>query len=132
MHYGDKQQIESAELEIVVYKHEILSNFVIVVYKHEILSNFKHKEMKRNKNGVISKRCVHYQVTSIRKCQQISPQLLNRILSDPYKHLSKDLDFLPFEEWILVKITDLDGWGKIDVKPISIVSKHPDETMRLH
>jgi hypothetical protein len=115
MHYGDKNQLTNSHLEIVVYKHEILG-----------------KEISRNKNGLVSKRCVDYEITSIRKCEKISPRVLNRILSDPYKHLTKALDFIPFEEWVLVKITDLDGYGKIKVEPLTIVSKHPDESMRLH
>jgi hypothetical protein len=118
MHYGEDKQLKDSKLEIVVYKHEVLS--------------FKRKAIARNKNGVVSKRCVDYEISSIRCCEKFSPRVLNRILNDPYKHLSKDLDFLPFEEWILVRIIDLDGYGKIEVKPISVVSDHPDETMRLH
>ena len=122
MHYGDKNQLTNSHLEIVVYKHEILST-----HRH-----LQRKEIYRNKNGLVSKRCVYYEITSIRKCEKISPRVLNRILFDPYKHLAKALDFIPFEEWVLVKITDLDGYGKIKVEPLTIVSKHPDESMRLH
>jgi hypothetical protein len=115
MHYGDNEQLNDAHLSIVIYKHEVAG------------SSFK-----RNKNGVVSKRCVDYEIASIRECQKISPRVLNRILSDPYKHLSKDLDNLPTEEFILIKIKDLDGYGKLKIIPISVVSDHPDESMRLH
>jgi hypothetical protein len=115
MHYGDEKQLKDCSLELVVYKHEILGA------KHKI-----------NKDGIQSKRYVDYDVTSIRKCEKFPPRVLSRILRDPYAYLAKPLNSLPFEEWILVKIEDVDGYGKVHVKPISIVSEHPDSSMRLH
>lgn len=115
MHYGNKKQLIDCSLEVVIYKHEICGA------KHKI-----------NKNGIQSRRFVDYEITSIRKCEKFPPRVLSRILKDPYEYLSKSLNSLPFEEWVLVKIEDLDGYGKVNVKPISMVSEHPDETMRLH
>jgi hypothetical protein len=114
MHYGDKQQLKESLLEIVIYKHEVLG------------STFK-----RNKDGVVSKRCVDYQITSIQKCEKFNPRVLNNLLSDPYKYLSKDLDNLPTEEWFLIKIVDSNGW-KFEIKPMASVSEHPNEIYRLH
>lgn len=115
MHYGDEKQIKKSRLELVIYKHEVLGT-----------------AFKRNKNGVVSKRCVDYEIASIQKCKFFNPRVLKKILENPYKFLSKDLDDLPTEEWVKVEIVDLDGWGKIQVKPVSVVSEHPKEIMRLH
>jgi hypothetical protein len=115
MHYGDEQQLKEAELELVIYKHEVCGS-----------------KFRRNKNGIVSKRCVDYEICSVRSMKKFNPRVFVRIMKDPYKHLSASLDFLPTEEFVLIKIKDMDGYGKIEIKPISVVSTHPDESMRLH
>ena len=115
MHYGDTAQLKASVLEIVVYKHAVLG-----------------KEPKKNKNGVTSKKCVDYEIASIIRCEKFSPSVLRRIIGDPYMWLAADLENLPYEEWIRVKVEDLDGYGKVNIKVIEIVSRHPDEFMRLH
>lgn len=115
MHYGDKIQLEKAEMLLVVYKHEVLYN-----------------KFKRNKNGRVSKRSVHYEIASVHSIKFFNTQVIKSIFNDPYKYFSKYLDDFPLEEWILVRVTDINGYGKIRVEPISIVSTHPDELYRLH
>jgi hypothetical protein len=114
MHYGDDKQLKDSILEIVIYKHEVLGT-----------------KFKRNKNGIVSKRCVDYQITSVQRCEKFNPRVLNNLLSDPYKYLSNDLDSLPNEEWFLIKIVDIDGWD-FEIKPLARVSDHPNEIYRLH
>lgn len=72
MHYGDKEQIDNSVLVITVYNHEILG------CKKKYLAN-----------GNFSKRYVDYQVTSIKKCENINPSTILRLLKDPYKLLNK-------------------------------------------
>lgn len=119
MHYGDKKQLKSSTLEIVVYKHEVLSNF-------------KSKALKINKNGVTSKRCVDYEIASIQKCKHFNPRVLRSILKDPYKHLSKALEKAKYEEWLLVKIYDTSGYGDLRIIPVMNVSEHKNDFLRLH
>ena len=115
MHYGDKEQLDNSKLKLVVYNHSIAGS-----------------TLKKNKDGLLSRRCVDYQVTSIQKCTCFSPSVLMKILKDPHKHLAKYLTDIPLESWILVKIEDLDGWGQLKVKSVEVVSEHPDELLRLH
>ena len=115
MHYGDDRQLENSKLIIIVYKHEIMG-----------------RELKRNVNGVVSKRCVHYEISSVQEMRYINPRVVTKLLADPYKYLSKMLDKLPNEEWILVEIGDKNGWGKLKVHQTTIVSKSANDFYKLH
>jgi hypothetical protein len=115
MHYGDKEHLAESRLIVVVYKHEIMG-----------------VPLKRNKRGLVSKRCVDYEVASIQECKMINTRTIKKLLSDPYSILSKSLDHVPNEEWVLVKIKEIDGWDKLEITPIEIVSEHPNESYRLH
>ena len=115
MHYGDEKQQEQQLLEITVYKHSICG-----------------RNVKRNKNGLLSKTCVDYAINAIQDCKYINPNTLMKLFKDPYKYLAKDLDQVAFEEWIWVKLSDEDGYGDIKVRALAVVSEHPNEFLRLH
>ena len=115
MHYGDKIQLEKSKLQIVVYKHEVLGS-----------------AFKRNKNGIISKRCVDYEICSIIACEFISPRVIRNLLNNPYKYLAKSLDHVEFETWNKLDIKDDDGWGKLTVTSIQNVDDSIHDIDTLH
>jgi hypothetical protein len=115
MHYGDEEQLKKSKLELVIYKHEIVN-----------------QSIKRNKNGLLSKRCVNYEITSIKKCKYFNTRVLKQILEDPYNFFANSLDKYPFEEFILLKVQDTDGWGKIKVLDSKVVTDHANPLMTLH
>jgi hypothetical protein len=52
-------------------------------------------------------------------------------MKDPYKYLNKALSDKPFEEWMELEIASPD-YDKIEVLSVTNVSKHPDDSKRLH
>lgn len=113
MHYGDKEQLEEARLEVVIYKHE------------------KVKDEVRLKSGRLSRKCVGYEITSIQECKFVNPMALRRLLKDTYRYV-KRLDDMKFEEWYLVRFRDVDGYGKLSIESIHNVSLSQNQLLKLH
>lgn len=114
MHYGDKEQLEISELEIIVYKH-----------------GTETKE--KTENGMWTEDSVYYEICSIRKCCFFNPWTLSRMIQNGYKFFNDIMNDLPFEESYLLKIKDIDGYGEIaiDAKKINPYN-NPDKTVFLH
>ena len=109
MHYGDKKQIAKAILKCVIYKHEICGT-----------------DIKRNKNGLTSKRSIDYELASIQDCKYFNPRLLSNILQDPYKYFVKELDKFDNEEWLMITVRNTDGWHKYHIESVENVSSFYD------
>lgn len=105
MHYGDKEQLENSRLEFIIYKYSVSGS-----------------QFRRNKNGITSRRCVDYQFCSILKCEHFNPNILTKIIKEPYNYLARELDSVDFENFIKVTLKDLDGHGNFRVEEVKVVS----------
>jgi hypothetical protein len=116
MHYGDEHQAKNQKLRIVVYKHGVAGKVSKPEYKPD---------------GLLKRNSVSYQIASIQECHLFDVGILYRMMKDPYKYLNKALSDKPFEEWMELEITSPD-YDKIEVLSVTNVSKHPDDSKRLH
>lgn len=113
MHYGDMDQLEKSELEIVVCKHG---------------TGIEEK----TENGMWTEDSVFYSIDSIRKCCFFNPQILSEMIQNGYKFFNGIMNDLPFEELYLLKIKDIDGYGEIAIYVKKINPHNPDKTFILH
>lgn len=110
MHYGDNYQLAHCHLSVVVYKHSTSG------------------KVRRNRDGLLSRNSVGYELTSIHECSLFPPKLLSMILADPHKYFADHLDPFEFERWYL-----LDVWQ--DVSQLSVKVRdvtEDEEKYRLH
>jgi hypothetical protein len=122
MHYGDTRQLESAVLVMVIYKHGTW-----------LTEGYQERGKLRTKAGVIRKDCVDYHIASVQEMKFFPPRVFQRMVENPYQNFSKTpLDALPFEEWYLVRIVDLDGYGRWRLEVMGNVSLEEEELYRLH
>lgn len=124
MHYGDDWQLKNAHLEIVVYKH---STF--------LTGKWRERGKLTRKDGRIRRDCVDYEIANVQEMKFFPPNVFAQIWNDPWKWFSRSkLNELAFEKWYRVKILDLDGYGKVEIRVIEDVSLAPLEMdhLKLH
>lgn len=113
MHYNDPEIRRDQILKLVVYKHE-------------------SGEMKNGEDGLLSRQSVQYEVTSIRHCYCIRPDLLADIISVPFKYFNKHLSALPFERFYQIILnSDEHGHNVQDIQ-VRDVTEEKDQTYFLH
>jgi hypothetical protein len=105
--------------------------FQVAIYKHE--TNFKPR---RNKYGFLTRSCVWYQVTSIRRCKFFPIHLVENILKDPYDFVNEVLSDAPYDNWFLVEFhTSEKGYNLRPLRSFdvsNVTNSKSDDTLFLH
>ncbi len=113
MHTNDEKYLENNKI-------------VLVVYKHGTPGKIKYSE-----NGLLAKRSVDYQVTSIQKCKLFSPNGLLFIMKNTFHYFNEHLSRFPFEKYYELEIRQT-SYDDIEVLNILDVTDHKSELKRLH
>lgn len=89
--------------------------------------------VRRKKDGSLYKSSVRYEVTSIRCCHLFPPQLLARIIKDPYRFFNVELSKVPFDHWCLVTVrARANGNDMFDFTFVDVTDLKGDPTLFLH
>lgn len=98
MHFGDKEQLDNNIVELVVYKHQDLSN---------------EKEY-------------YFGIESIRKCQYICPSHFIKLLMCFEYMFKKEIDELDLDVFYVVQLKSIDGYGEFVIVSIERSSEDND------